>query len=243
MTGSGDARAGIELHAWPTPNGQKVSIMLEECGLAYDVVAVDINRGEQFAPGFLEISPNGRVPAIVDRAPPDGGPPVPVFESGAILVYLAERTGLLLPPPGEPRARKAVLEWLAWQVGGLGPMAGQAHHFRQAMGGVEVPYGVARYTRETRRLYGVMDRRLADSAYLAGDAYSIADVACWPWVRPARRQGVERDGFPNVRRWFDGIAERPAVRAGMRLLAEHRGRRTMTAESREILFGGRAGPG
>ncbi len=237
----------IELHAWPTPNGQKVSIMLEECGLAHEIVAVDINRGEQFADAFLAISPNGRIPAIVDRAPADGGPPLPVFESGAILVYLAEKTGLFLPPPGNPRARKTAVEWLAWQIGGLGPMAGQAHHFRQAMGGVEVPYGIERYSREVRRLYGVMDRRLGNGPFLAGEAYSIADIACWPWVRPSRRQGVDRAEFPNVRRWFDGIAARPAVQAGMRLLAERRGRRTMTDESRRILFGsgeGRvAGPG
>ncbi len=229
--------AMIELHAWPTPNAQKVSIMLEECGLAYTVTAVDINRGDQFDPAFLALSPNNRIPAIIDREPADGGPPLAVFESGAILIYLAEKTQRFLPLPGEPRARKAVLEWLAWQVGGLGPMAGQAHHFRQAMGGVEVPYGIARYSREVRRLYEVMERRLGDSAYLAGDAYSIADIASWPWVRPSRRQGIDKAEFPNVKRWFDAVAARAGVQAGMQLLAEHRGARTMTAESREILFG------
>ena len=229
----------IDLHAWPTPNGQKISIMLEECGLPYRVVAVDINKGEQFDPAFLRIGPNNRIPVIVDHDPADGGPPVPVFESGAILLYLAAKTGRLMPPPEDARAAKAALEWLMWQMSGLGPMAGQAHHFRQAMGGVEVPYGIARYSREVRRLYGVMDRRLAEARYLAGDAYTVADVACWPWTRPARRQGVERDEFPAVARWFDEIAARPAVRAGMRLLADRRGSRTMTEESREILFGER----
>ena len=227
----------IDLYTWPTPNGQKVSILLEECGLAYNVVAVDINRGEQFTPEFLAISPNNRIPAIVDNDPGDGGAPVPVFETGAILVYLAEKAGRFLPGPDDIRGRKAVMEWLMWQMGGLGPMAGQAHHFRQAMGGVEVPYGIERYSKEVRRLYGVMDRRLGEAAFLGGDDYSIADMACWPWARPSRRQGVDKAEFPNVRRWFDAISARPAVQAGMAVLAEHRGRKTLSDESRDILFG------
>jgi len=229
----------ITLYAWPTPNGHKVSIMLEECGLAYEVVAVDINKGDQFAPDFLSISPNNRMPAIVDHSPADGGEAVSVFESGAILIYLAEKIGKFLPGPDDLRGRKAVLEWLMWQMGGLGPMAGQAHHFRQAMGGAEVPYGIERYSNEVRRLYGVMDRRLADNAFLGGADYSIADMACWPWVRPSRRQGIDKADFPHVKRWFDAISVRPAVQAGMALLAEHRGSKEMTAESRDILFGDR----
>ena len=227
----------IDLHAWPTPNGQKVSIMLEECGLPYEVFAVDINKGEQFDPEFLAISPNNRIPAIVDRDPEDEGGPVSVFESGAILLYLAAKSGRFLPT--DLRGRTAAAEWLMWQMGGLGPMAGQAHHFRQAMGGFEVPYGIERYSNEVRRLYGVMNSRLSDKAYLAGEAYSIADIACWPWVRPSRRQGVDKRDFPHVQRWFEEIAARPAVQAGMQLLADRRGARTMTEESRAILFGHR----
>ena len=151
----------IDLYAWPTPNGQKISIMLEECALAYRVRAIDINQGEQFQDSFLEISPNNRIPAIVDHEPPDGGDPVSVFESGAILIYLGDKTGCFLPSGSELRNRKAVMEWLMWQMGGLGPMAGQAHHFRQAMGGEDIPYGVKRYSGEVRRLYGVMERRLS----------------------------------------------------------------------------------
>ncbi len=220
----------IDLYAWPTPNGQKISIMLEECGLAYNVIAVDINKGEQFAPEFLAISPNNRIPAIVDH---ETG--TTLFESGAILIYLAERTGRFLPAEGP--GRYAVLQWLMFQMGGLGPMCGQAHHFRQQMGGVEVPYGIERYTNEVGRLYRVMNIRLGEAPYLGGADYSIADMACWPWARPMRRQGHERDDFPNLKRWFDDIAARPAVQRGMGLLAEHRGSRAMTDGSRDILFG------
>ena len=228
----------ITLHAWPTPNGQKVSIMLEECGLPYEVVAVDINQGAQFAPDFLAISPNNRIPAIVDdEGPADdpGGAPMALFESGAILQYLAEKTGRFLPADGQARYR--VMEWLMFQMAGLGPMCGQAHHFRQAMGGEEVPYGIARYTKEVGRLYRVMDTRLGACRYLAGEAYSIADIACWPWVRPHRRQGQDLADFPALRRWFEEIGARPAVERGMQLLAEHRGRRALTPEARETLFG------
>ena len=224
----------IDLYAWPTPNGHKISIMLEECGLAYNVVAVDINKGEQFDPEFLKISPNNRIPAIVDPDGP-GGRPLALFESGAILFYLAEKTGRFLPAEGA--ARYAVMQWLMFQIGGFGPMAGQAHHFRQRMGGVEVPYGIERYTNEMGRLYAVMDRRLGEAEYLAGDDYSIADIACWPWVRPSRRQGQDKAGFPNLKRWFDTISARPAVQAGMKLLEEHRGNRDMTEAARDVLFG------
>ncbi len=226
----------IDLYAWPTPNGQKVSIMLEECGLDYRVIAVDINKGEQFEPGFMEISPNGRIPAIVDHeADHDGAEPMAMFESGAILMYLAEKSGKFMPANGPARYR--VMQWLMFQMGGLGPMCGQAHHFRQQMGGVDVPYGVDRYTKETGRLYGVMNKRLGKTAFLAGDEYSIADMACWPWARPMRRQGHERDDFPNVKRWFEDIGDRPAVMRGMDLLSEHRGDKSMTDASRENLFG------
>lgn len=229
----------ITLYAWPTPNGHKVSILLEELGVPYEVVAVDINKGEQFTPAFLAISPNNRIPAIVDRHPADGGAAVPVFETGAVMIYLAEKEGRFLPGADDIRGRKAVLEWLMWQMGGLGPMAGQAHHFRQAMGGVEVPYGIERYSKEVRRLYSVMDARLQVNRFLGGAEYSIADMACWPWARPSRRQGIDKADFPNVMRWFDEIAARPAVQAGMELLAEHRGSNTLSGESRDILFGDR----
>ena len=229
----------ITLYAWPTPNAHKVSILLEELGAPYEVVAVDINRGEQFEPDFLAISPNNRMPAIVDHAPADGGEAVSVFESGAILIYLAEKHGRFLPGVEDIRTRKAVLEWLMWQMGGLGPMAGQAHHFRQAMGGVEVPYGIERYSNEVRRLYGVMERRLAGNEWLGGADYSIADMACWPWARPSRRQGVDKADFPHVKRWFEAISARPAVQAGMRLLEERRGSKELDADSRDILFGDR----
>ena len=224
----------ITLFAWPTPNGQKISIMLEECGLDYAVTAVDINKGEQFAPDFLALSPNNRIPAIVDDEGPEGAG-IGLFESGAILQYLADKTGRFMPASGEGRYR--VVEWLMFQMGGLGPMCGQAHHFRQRMGGEDVPYGIARYTGEVGRLYGVMDRRLADNAYLAGAEYSIADIACWPWVRPHRRQGQHLAEFPALGRWFEEIRARPAVERGMMLLNEHRGSRELTPEARNLLFG------
>jgi GSH-dependent disulfide-bond oxidoreductase len=182
----------IELHFYPSPNGLKIAMMLEECGLPYRIVEVDILRGAQFAPEFLRISPNNRIPAIVDTAAQGG--PLAVFESGAILQYLAEKSGQLLP--AEVRGRYEVLQWVYWQVAGLGPMAGQAHHFR-AFASEVVPYGIKRYTDEVNRLYGVMERRLADRAYLAGD-YSIADIACWPWIVPHERQGQALADFPNV---------------------------------------------
>ena len=227
----------ITQYTWPTPNGHKVSILISELGLETEIVAIDINSGAQFAPEFLKISPNNRIPAIVDRNPFDGGEAIPVFETGAILMYLAEKEGRFLSGVEDFRARKLVLEWLMWQKGGLGPMAGQAHHFRQTMGGVDVPYGVERYSKEVRRLYGVMNERLGESAWLGGDDYSIADMACWPWVRPSRRQGIDKAEFPNVKRWFDTMSARKGVQKGMELLADKRGSREMTDKSRAVLFG------
>jgi GST-like protein len=199
--------APIELYYWPTPNGWKISIMLEECGLPYSVRPVDISKGEQFAPDFLAISPNNRIPAIVDSDGP-GGRPISVFESGAILHYLGRKTGKFYPR--SERARVAVDEWLFWQMGGLGPMAGQAIHFRR-YAPEPIAYAVARYTDEVNRLYGVMNRRLADRAFLAG-RYSIADIACVGWVRLAERQGQELAQFPHLKRWFETVRARAAVK-------------------------------
>ncbi len=226
----------IALYYWPTPNGWKITIMLEECGLPYEVRYVDIGKGEQFEPAFLEISPNNRMPAIIDPDGP-GGEPVSVFESGAILRYLGEKTGRFYP--ADPRARIEADQWLFWQMGGLGPMAGQAHHFRQ-YAREQIPYAIDRYTREVTRLYGVMDRRLADRDYLAGD-YSIADMASFPWVKPYKRQGQDLDDFPNLRRWFDRVAARPAVERALKVGEEKRGdpsRLKTDDEAHAILFGG-----
>ncbi len=196
----------IDLYTWSTPNGRKISIMLEECGLAYEVHPIDITKGEQFGPDFLKISPNNKIPAIVDR---DNG--WSVFESGAILVYLAEKTGMFLP--AEPKLRLQTLEWLMFQTGGVGPMFGQAHHFLKFNPG-KCPYAERRYHEETLRLYGVMDRRLGESRHLACDLYTIADIATWPWVSRYEWQQVDLERFPNVLRWYLEIAERPAVRRG-----------------------------
>ncbi len=201
----------IELFYFPSPNGMKVAIMLEECGFDYEVVPVDIGRGEQFAPDFLRISPNNKIPALIDHSGPDG--PIALFESGAILLYLAEKAGRLAG--GTMKDRFEVLQWLFWQVGGLGPMAGQAHHFR-AFAPERVDYGIRRYTDEVNRLYGVMERRLAEAEFLAG-AYSIADIACWPWVVPHERQGQDLASFPSVQRWFETVRARPAVQRGFLL--------------------------
>jgi len=202
----------IDLYTWTTPNGRKASVMLEELGLAYNVHKINISKDEQFAPAFLAISPNNRIPAIVDTDGP-GGKPLAVFESGAILIYLAEKTGSKLLPV-EPRARTVVLQWLMWQMGGVGPMFGQTHHFLHAAP-EKVPYGIERYSKETRRLYGVMDKRLGEVAYLAGSDYSIADIATYPWVARHEHHKVDLAGFPNVKRWFDAISARPAVVKGM----------------------------
>jgi GSH-dependent disulfide-bond oxidoreductase len=223
----------IELYAWPTPNGFKISIMLEEVGLPYSVHPIDIGKGDQFDPAFLRISPNNKIPTIVD---PEGlgGKSISVFESGAILIYLAEKTGKLMPREGA--GRYAVLEWLMFQMGGIGPMLGQAHHFR-LYAPEQIQYAIDRYTNESKRLYAVLDRRLAEREYVAGE-YSIADIAIMPWLRYPERQGVEIADYPNVRRWREAIAARPAVQRGLQLLAD-RSRRSsqMDDKQREVLFG------
>ena len=223
----------IDVYTWATPNGHKVHIMLEECGLPYKVHAVDIGKGEQFEPAFLKISPNNKIPAIVDSDGPDGKP-ISVFESGAILIYLAEKTGKFMPK--EPRARIAALEWLMFQMGSIGPMFGQTHHFRN-YAPEKIAYAIDRYTNETGRIYGVMDKRLGAHAYLAGPDYTIADIAAWPWTRSIKNQGHELASFPNVKRWFEAIDARPAVQRGVKVLADIRRDITQDAKAREILFG------
>ena len=236
--------APIELWYWPTPNGWKVSIALEEMGLAYELKPVNIGIGEQFAPAFQAISPNGRMPAIVDPDGP-GGEPLSIFESGAILQYLGNKTGKFYPT--DVRARVEIDQWLFWQVGGLGPMAGQTHHFRQYAPAIikdqrQIAYGVRRYTDETHRLYGVMDKRLADREYLAGD-YSIADMAAWPWVLP-EHQGQDLAHFPHLAAWMERVGARPAVKAGRALGEALRGNLAASGkaaeEARKVLFGQRA---
>lgn len=204
------AQQPIDLYFWPTPNGHKIRIMLEECGLPYRVKPVDIGKGDQFKPKYLKISPNNKMPAIVDPDGP-GGQPISIFESGAILQYLGRKTGKFYPKA--ERARVAVDEWLFWQVGGLGPMAGQAHHFR-LFAPKKVPYGIARYTEETTRLYGVLDRRLNGRRFIA-DAYSIADMAAFPWMLLWERQGQAIDDFPNVKTWLERMSAREAVQRGL----------------------------
>lgn len=224
----------IDLYYWPTPNGHKITIFLEETGLAYRLKPVDISKGDQFKPEFLAVSPNNRMPAIVDRAPADGGAEVAIFESGAILLYLAEKTGRLIP--SDIRGRARVLQWLFWQVGGLGPMAGQNHHFAK-YAPAKIPYAIERYRNETGRLYGVMDAQLAKTPYLAGD-YSIADVASYPWVVPHEDQGQDLADFPHLKRWFEAIRARPAVvRAYAAGAPYERTRLDFSALEREILFG------
>ena len=223
----------IDLYYWTTPNGHKITMFLEETGLPYRIVPVDIGSGAQFEPAFLAISPNNRIPAIVDHAPADGGGPLSVFESGAILLYLAEKTGTLCP--AELRGRLEVTQWLIWQVAGLGPMAGQNHHFAR-YAPERIPYAIERYVKETNRLYGVLNQRLGDRSYLAGE-YSIADIACYPWIVPYQAQGQRLEQFPNLKRWFEGIRERPAtVRAYARAAAVNT-RETMTEEAKRVLFG------
>jgi GST-like protein len=223
----------IECWTWPTPNGHKVHIALEELGLAYRVIAVDIGAGEQFRPEFLAITPNHRIPAIVDPEGPDGQP-LRLFESGAILIYLAEKAGRLIP--ADPAARYACLQWLMFQMGGVGPMFGQFGHFN-VYAREKLPYAIERYGNEVRRLHGVLEKRLAAAEYLAGDAYSIADIATFPWVRMPERRGIDFADFPNVRRWHDAIAARPAVQRGVAVLAEHQRRAPITDAEREVLFG------
>jgi GST-like protein len=222
----------IEAYTWPTPNGHKLHIMLEETGLPYTVFPVDIQRGDQFKPEFLAISPNNKMPAIVDTDGP-GGRRCSVFESGAILIYLAEKTGRFLPK--EPLQRIQVIEWLMFQMGGIGPMLGQAHHFRQ-YAPEKIPYAIDRYTNEAKRLYGVVNKRLADRPYVAGE-YSIADMAIYPWLVPYERQGQKIEDFPHLKRWLDAVQARPAVQKGMAVLADRRRSGQMDEKARQILFG------
>ncbi|MBT6116629.1 MAG: glutathione S-transferase family protein [Rhodospirillaceae bacterium] len=203
--------AAIELHTWGTPNGRKVSIALEELGLAYTVHPVDIMADDQFEPGFLKLSPNNKIPAILDPEGPTGTP-VSVFETGAILIYLAEKTGKLMPK--DPLARIQCLEWLMWQMGGIGPFLGQAHHFRR-FAPEKIPYAIDRYTNEAKRLYGVLDKRLKGRDWVVDGEYSIADIAIYPWISRHEWQGMDLADFPEVQRWFDAMTARPAVRRGM----------------------------
>jgi GST-like protein len=221
----------IDVFTWATPNGHKIHIMLEECGLPYTVHAVDIGDGDQFKPEFLAISPNNKIPAITDSNGPDGKP-ISMFESGAILLYLAGKTGKFMPE--DVRGKYTALQWLMFQMGSIGPMFGQAHHFRN-YAPEKIDYAINRYTREANRLYGVMDKHLGNAAYFAG-AYSIADISIFPWTRSHANQGVNLDEYPNVNRWFDAISARPAVQRGVKVLADRR--RPITGEKeREILFG------
>ncbi len=222
----------IEVYSWATPNGHKVHIMLEECGLPYRVHAVDIGAGDQFAPEFLAISPNNKIPAITDPDGPDGQP-ISLFESGAILLYLAAKTGRLLP--ADLRGRWQTLEWLMFQMGGVGPMLGQAHHFRM-YAPEKIPYAIERYSNEAKRLYGVMNKRLANSKYIAGGDYTIADIAIFPWLRSWKNQGIDWNDFPHLKGWFDEIAARPAVLRGVEVLAAQR-KPINDDKAREMLFG------
>ena len=223
----------IDLHYWPTPNGHKISMMLEECGLDYTIKPVNIGKGEQYEPDFLKIAPNNRMPAIVDHDPADGGDPISVFESGAILIYLGNKAGRF--NGAEPRKKIEIVEWLMWQMGGLGPMLGQNHHFTRYAPD-PIPYAIDRYVKETNRLYGVLDRRLAGRDFIAGE-YSIADMACYPWILP-EAQGQNIDDFPNLKRWHAAIKERPAT-----IEAYRKGKEiqpapvAMSDEQKKVLFG------
>ena len=223
----------IDLYYWTTPNGHKITIFLEESRLPYRILPVNISAGEQFRPDFLKISPNNRMPAIVDDDPPGGGAPVSVFESGAILLYLAEKTGQFLPK--ELRGRFETVQWLFWQMGGLGPMAGQNHHFSQ-YAPEKLAYAIDRYVKETGQLYAVLDKRLADREFIAG-AYSIADMASYPWIVPYERQGQKLDDFPHLKRWFEGIKSRPAVKRAYALAKDINTQPTVNEASKKILFG------
>lgn len=225
----------IDLYYWPTPNGHKITLFLHEAGLDYRIKPVNIGRGEQFEPDFLKIAPNNRMPAMVDHAPADGGAPLSVFESGAILLYLAEKTGQFLP--SDMRNRWVVLQWLFWQMGGLGPMAGQNHHFVQ-YAPERIPYAMDRYVNETSRLYGVLNKQLADGrAFVAGDDYSIADMAIYPWVVPHKRQQQDLADYPHLGRWFEAIAQRPATIAAYKAGEVVSTQPTVDEEAKKILFG------
>ena len=223
----------IDLYYWTTPNGHKITIFLEEAELLYRIVPVNISKGDQFKPEFLAISPNNRMPAIVDHRPKDNGKPFSVFESGAILLYLAEKTGKHLP--SSLRERTQVMEWLFWQMGGLGPMAGQNHHFSH-YAPEKIPYAIDRYVKETNRLYGVLDRQLAGHEFIAG-RYSIADMATYPWIVPHARQGQKLEDFPNLKRWFEAMRVRPALVRAYARASEINTEPTVSEASRKILFG------
>ena len=222
----------IDVYSWATPNGHKVHIMLEECGLPYRVHGINISTGDQFKPDFLKISPNNKIPAIVDQDGPDGQP-ISLFESGAILLYLAGKTGKFIPE--DVRGKYEVLQWLMFQMGGVGPMLGQAHHFR-IYAPEKIEYAVNRYTNEAKRLYGVIDKRLGESKFLGGPDYSIADIATWPWLRSWKNQGIELSDFPKLQRWFEAIEERPAVQRAVKVLAKERPA-VQDDKAKEILFG------
>ena len=224
----------IDLHYWTTPNGHKITIFLEGSGLPYRILPVNISKGDQFKPEFLKISPNNRIPAIVDHEPAGGGAPISVFESGAILLYLAEKSGRFIP--ADIRGHAEVIQWLFWQMGGLGPMAGQNHHFSQ-YAPEKIPYAIDRYVRETNRLYGVLDKRLADRPFIAG-SFSIADMAAYPWIVPYKNQGQSLESFPHLKRWFETIQARPGtIRAYDRAKEINVQPTVLTEESRRILFG------
>jgi GSH-dependent disulfide-bond oxidoreductase len=222
----------IDLYTWPTPNGHKIHIMLEECGLPYRVHAIDIGAGDQFKPDFLKISPNNKMPAIVDTDGPDGKP-MSMFESGAILLYLASKTGKFLPK--DTRGKFETLQWLMFQMGGVGPMLGQTHHFR-IYAPEKIDYAINRYTNEAKRLYGVMDKRLAQSKFIAGKQYTIADIAIYPWLRSWQNQGIDWADFPHLKAWYDLIGERPAVQRGVAVLADRR-KPLISDKARDALFG------
>jgi GST-like protein len=223
----------IDLYYWPTPNGHKITMFLEEMAMPYNIVPVNIGKGEQFKPEFLAISPNNRMPAIVDHTPLERGAPISVFESAAILLYLAEKSEQFIP--NESRGRVDVLQWLFWQVGGLGPMLGQNHHFTR-YAPERIPYAIDRYVNETNRLYGVLNKRLADREFIAG-AYSIADMACYPWIVPYELQGQRLEDFPHIKRWFDAIKARPATVRAYEKGAEFKTSPSVSDEARKVLFG------
>ena len=225
----------IDLYYWTTPNGHKITVFLEEAGLPYKIIPVNIGKGDQFQESFLKIAPNNRIPAIVDHEPPDNKGPLSLFESGAILWYLAEKTKKFVPP--DVRGKAEVSQWLFWQMGGLGPMAGQNHHFN-IYAPEKIPYAMERFTKETGRLYGVLNKRLADREFVAGD-YSIADMAIYPWIVPWEKQGQNLDELPNLKRWFGRIAERPAVKRAYAVADTINTETTMTEEAKKILFGQR----
>ena len=222
----------IEVYSWATPNGHKVHIMLEECALPYRVIAIDIGKGDQFGHDFLAISPNNKIPAIVDPDGPDGKP-ISLFESGAILLYLAAKAGRFLP--ADTRGKYEVLQWLMFQMGSVGPMLGQAHHFR-VYAPQKIDYAIERYTKEAKRLYGVMNRQLAKNRYIAGPEYSIADIAIFPWLRSWKNQGITWNDHPHLKGWFDEISARPAVQRGVEVLADQR-RPLVDDKARDALFG------